>query len=227
MAKTLRVPNESRFVKAFARAVDPGDTLSLLLEVSALGNRDLAIVRRTREALDSTYDRASNMKDWELVHTIGVLRQALAESDSAAYLAYAVQGSPQASHMATEFAEALAVVGCTGDSQSSRRRPWEIEPNDLSLPHWRERVWKLLFAIPGNALPKPTQPPASPGPPCTCNDADSPPVLPQPEQARPSPVTTPIDARLMPGRSMRSTQGDDDDDQTVSTQSLRRDPAPG
>lgn len=178
MAKTLRVPNESRFVKAFARAVDPGDTLSLLLEVGALGNRDLVIVRRTREALDPAYDRASDLKDWELVHTIGVLRQALAESDSAAYLAYAVQGSPQASHVATEFAEALAVVGCASDSLSSRQRPWEIESHDLSLPHWQERVWKLLFAMPGNVLPKPSQPPASPGPPCTCSDADSPPGLP-------------------------------------------------
>ena len=63
MVKTLRVPNESRFVRAFTLAVDPGDTLNFLLEVGALGSQDLTIVRRTREALGLAYDRASDRKD--------------------------------------------------------------------------------------------------------------------------------------------------------------------
>jgi hypothetical protein len=184
MTKTLRVPNESRFVKAFALAVDPGDTLSLLLEIGALSSRDLTIVRRTREALDPAYDRASdgplsgdNGKDWEQTHTIGVLREALAQSDPAAYLAYRVQDNHRAAHTAVEYAEALAVVGCTADTLTLHRRPWEIEPDDLSLPEWQKRVWKLLFAMSGNALPKPSQPPAPPGASCTCSDADSPKAL--------------------------------------------------
>ena len=69
MAKTLQIPNEPRFVRAFALSVDPGDTLSLLLEVGALSSLDLTIVRRTREALDPAYDRASDVKDWEQTHT--------------------------------------------------------------------------------------------------------------------------------------------------------------
>jgi len=53
-----------------------------------------------------------------------------------------------------EYTEALAIFGCAADSRSSRRRPWEIERSVLSLPEWREQVWKLLFANPDNALPK-------------------------------------------------------------------------
>ena len=43
-----------------------------------------------------------------------------------------------------------------------RRRPWQIEPDDLSLTEWRKRVWKLLreAAMPGDALPMPAQLPA-------------------------------------------------------------------
>jgi len=155
MVKTLRIPNEPRFVRAFALAVDPGDTLSLLLEVGALANRDLAIVRRTREALDLAYDRASDVTDWEQTHTIGVLREALAQADSAAYLAYHCNNHRPAT-VATEYAEALTVVGCAADTLSSRRRPWEVEPNNLSLPDWRERVWKLLLDLPKGPLPNPT-----------------------------------------------------------------------
>ena len=69
MTKRLRVPDESRFVRAFALAVDPGDTLGLLMEIGALGSPDIGIVRRTREALLPTYDRASDLKDWDQAHT--------------------------------------------------------------------------------------------------------------------------------------------------------------
>ena len=87
MAKRLRIPDEPRFVRAFALAVDPGDTLGLLMEIGALGSPDpsaslrtsVGIVRRTREALVPAYDRASDLQDWEQTHTIGVLRDALAQ----------------------------------------------------------------------------------------------------------------------------------------------------
>jgi hypothetical protein len=173
MTKTLRIPDEVRFVQAFALAVDPGDTLGLLMEIGALGSPDVAIVRRTREALIPAYDRASDLKDWDQTHTISVLREALAQSDSAAYLAYRVRGNHRATHMATEYAEALAIVGCAADSLSSRQRPWEIEGNDLSLPEWRERIWKLLFAMPDNALPRPSDWPATGAAPCTCSEPAS------------------------------------------------------
>jgi hypothetical protein len=179
MTKTLRIPDEPRFVQAFALAVDPGDTLGLLMEIGALGSPDVGIVRRTREALIPAYDRASDLKDWDQTHTIGVLREALTQSDSAAYLAYRVRDNHRAAHTATEYAEALAIVGCAADSLSSRRRPWEIEGSDLSLPEWRERVWKLLFAMPDNALPKPAVQPETEAKPCTCNETDSPKALTQ------------------------------------------------
>jgi hypothetical protein len=182
MTKRLRISDEYRFVRAFALAVDPGDTLGLLIEIGALGNPDpsaslrtgVSIVRRTREALIPAYDRANDQKDWEQAHTIGVLREALAQSDSAAYLAYRVRDNHRATHTATEYAEALAIVGCAADSPSVLRRPWEIEGNDLSLPEWRERVWKLLFAMPDNALPKPAVKPETEAKPCTCSETDSP-----------------------------------------------------
>jgi hypothetical protein len=177
MTKLLRIPNEARFVRAFALAIDPGDTLSLLLEIGALGSRDLSLVRRTREALDPAYDRASDLKDWDQTHTISVLREALAQSDSAAYLAYCVRDNQRAGHTATEYAEALVVVGCAADTLTLRRRPWEIEPDDLSLPEWRRRVWKLLFAMPGNALPKPSTSQAPADPDCVCSESGSPKAL--------------------------------------------------
>ena len=173
MTRTLRFPDEPRFVQAFALAVDPGDTLGLLMEIGALGSRDVGIVRRTREALMPAHDRASDQKDWDQAHTIGILREALARSDSAAYLAYRVRDNHRAAHTATEYAEALAIVGCAADSLTSRRRPWEIEGNDLSLPEWRERVWKLLFAMPDNALPRPAVNPEAEAKPCTCSETDS------------------------------------------------------
>jgi hypothetical protein len=173
MTKLLRIPNEARFVRAFALVLDPGDTLSLLLEFGALGSRDLSLVRRTREVLDPAYDRASDLKDWDQTHSISVLREALAQSDSAAYLAYCVRDSQRAGHPATEYAEALAIVGCAADTLTLRRRPWEIEPDDLSLPGWRQRVWKLLFAMPGNALPRPTTSQAPADSDCSCNEPDS------------------------------------------------------
>jgi hypothetical protein len=187
MTKTLRIPDEPRFVQAFALAVDPGDTLGLLMEIGALGSPDpsaslwtgVGIVRRTREALIPAYDRASDLNDWDQTHTISVLRDALAQSDSAAYLAYRVRDNHRAAHTATEYAEALAIVGCAADSLSSRRRPWEMEGSDLSLPEWRERVWKLLFAMPDNALPKPAVKPETEAKACTCNETDSPKALTQ------------------------------------------------
>jgi hypothetical protein len=179
--KTLRVPNEPRFVRAFALAVDPGDTLGLLMEIGALGSPDVAIVRRTREALIPAYDRASDQKDWGQAHTTGVLRDALAQSDSAAYLAYRVRDNHRAAHSATDYAEALAIIGCAADTLTLRRRPWEIEGNDLSLPEWRERVWKLLreAVMPDNALPKPSEQPAPGAAPRTCNETGSAKALPQ------------------------------------------------
>ena len=177
MIKRLRIPDEPRFVRAFALAIDPGDTLGLLVEIGALGSPDVCIVRRTREALIPAHDRASDQKDWEQAHTIGVLRDALAQSDSAAYLAYRVCDNHRAVHKATEYAEALAVIGCAADTLATRRRPWEIEGNDLCLPEWRERVWKLLFAMPDNALPKPSVKPETGAKPCTCNETDSPKAL--------------------------------------------------
>ena len=158
MTKTLRIPNEYRFVRAFALVVDPGDTLAVLIEIGALSSADLAIVRRTREALIPAYDRASDPKNWDQTHAIAVLREALALPDSAAYLAYQVRGNHRAPHTATEYAEALAVVGCAADTMTVRRRPWEIQPDDLSLPDWRKRVWKLLreAAMSDNALPRPS-----------------------------------------------------------------------
>ena len=155
MVRTLRVPNEARFVRAFALTVDPGDTLGLLMEIGALGSPDVGIVRCTREALIPAYDRASDLKNWDQAHTIGVLREALAQPDSAAYLAYRVRDSRGATRTAAEYAEALAVVGCAADTLGLRRRPWEVEPSDISLPEWRTRIWNLLFALPGNTLPKP------------------------------------------------------------------------
>jgi len=173
MTERLRIPDEYRFVRAFALAVDPGDALGLLMEIGALRSPDVSIVRRTREALIPAYDRASDLKDWEQAHTIGGLREALAQSDLAAYLAYRVGDNHRSAHTATEYAEALAVIGCAADSLSSRRRPWEIEPNDLSLPEWRDRVWKLLFAMPDSALPKPSERPAAGTAPCTCSETGS------------------------------------------------------
>lgn len=158
MTNILHVPDELRFVRALAVVVDLADTFTLLLEIDAFQNQDLAIVRHTREALTQAYDRASDLKDWDQTHTISVLREALALPDSAAYLAYQVRGNNRAPHAATEYAEALAIVGCAADTMTVRRRPWEIEPDDLSLPEWRKRVWKLLreAAMPDNALPMPS-----------------------------------------------------------------------
>ena len=182
---------------SLAVAVNPGDTYGLLMEIGALGSPDIGIMRRTREALVPADGRASDVKDWEQAHTIGVLREALAQSDSAAYLAYRVRDNHRAAHTA-EYAEALrpvlrstasgavwpgtgstaslavAVVGAAVESLSSHRRPWEIEPNDLSMPEWRKRVWKLLVGMPGNALPKPTTPHAADRTACTCTEPESP-----------------------------------------------------
>jgi len=84
---------------------------------------------------------------------------------SAAYLAYRVRDNRLAAHTATEaspvssaepYVKALAVIGCAADPLTLWRRPSEIEGNDLTLPEWWERVWKLLFAMPDDALPRPS-----------------------------------------------------------------------
>ena len=169
MTNPLHVPNEPRFVHALALAVDPGDTLTLLLEIGALQNQDLSIVRRTREALSPAYDRASDRKDWQQAHTVGVLQQALATPDAAAYLAYHTRRlSPTGP--ADQFADALAIIGCAADTLGlPHRRPWEIEPNDLGLADWREQIWRLLLAMPADGLPQPSM--------GTCNEPGSPQAL--------------------------------------------------
>ncbi|MCL7451688.1 MAG: hypothetical protein M8467_01430 [Anaerolineae bacterium] len=123
MRKELQIPNEPRFVRSFALAGNAGDTLGLLFELSALESRGPLLVRRTREALDPVYDRASDFKDWDQTHTISVLREALAQPDAAAYLTYRARDNHRATHTATEFAEALAVVGCAADTLTLRRQP--------------------------------------------------------------------------------------------------------
>ena len=186
MTKRLRIPNEPRFVRACALAVDPGDTLSLLMEAGAVRRHALGVVRRTRDVLLPVQDQACESKDWERAHTLGVLREALAHPDSAAFLAYCAGDDHGTTHTAAgasverpaePYAEALAIIGCVADSLGSRRRPWEIEGDDLSLSEWRDRVRKLLFAMPDNTLPKPSEQPATAAPPCTCNEADSPGAL--------------------------------------------------
>jgi hypothetical protein len=228
MTKRLRISDEYRFVRAFALAVDPGDTLGLLIEIGALGSPDIGIVRRTRKALIPAYDRASdrplpagNGKDWEQAHTISVLREALAQSDSAAYLAYRLRDNHRAAHTATEaspvssaesYAEALTIIGCAADSGylggslGLRRRPWEILGNDLSLPEWQERVWKLLFAMPDNALPRPSEQPAAGAAPCLCSQADSPTPLGGPRTPRLIRSTVPVHSRK-PGPGFQSPGG--------------------
>jgi len=154
--KTLRVPSEPRFVRAFALAVDPADLPALLMEIGALAGPDVAMVRRTREAVVPGYDWASDLLGWEQVHTISVLREALAQPDGAAYLAYHVQHKPPSVPIAAVYAETLAIVGCAADSLGVRRRPWEIEPGDLHLPEWRQRVQRLLReAVTDNSLSGP------------------------------------------------------------------------
>ena len=191
MTKRLRIPDEPRFVRAFALAVDPGDTLGLLMEIGALGSPDrsasLRLARTGRSSAScaerarpsSAYDRASDQKDWEQAHTSCVLREALAQSDSAAYLAYQVRDNHPPLTQPPSMPKLWPSSAARRTSLAVRRRPWEIEPNDLSLPEWRERVWKLLFAMPDNALPKPSVKPETGAKPCTCNETDSPKALTQ------------------------------------------------
>jgi hypothetical protein len=93
MTKLLRISNGTRFVGDFALVIDPGTPSACCSKSAPLGSRDLSLVRRTREALDLAYDRASNMKDWDQAHSISALREALAQADSAAYLAYRGRGA--------------------------------------------------------------------------------------------------------------------------------------
>jgi len=102
---------------------------------------------------------------------------------SAAYLAYRVRDNRLAAHTATEaspvssaepYVKALAVIGCAADPLTLWRRPSEIEGNDLTLPEWWERVWKLLFAMPDDALPRPSMKTEA-----ACEDTDSPEALTQ------------------------------------------------
>ena len=145
--RTLRVPDEARFVQAFAPAVDADDTLSLLMEIGAVGSPDVGIVRHTREALASAYDSASELKDWDQAHAVSILREALAKPDGAAYLSYYMRVTHCAAS-STEYTEALAIVVCAADTMGCRRRPWELQPDALSLPEWRQRVARLLSSLP-------------------------------------------------------------------------------
>jgi hypothetical protein len=174
MTGMLRIPNEPRFVRAFALAVDPGDALSLLLEIGALSSKDLSFVRRTREALEPAHEMATERRDWDLVHATSVLSNALAQPDHAAFLAYQI-AHPQLANQGNNLAEALATIGCACEYQY-HRRPWEVacEPDAFNLGIWRGYMWRLLFTIPGEALPKPSQTTASG---CTCSDPDSPKAL--------------------------------------------------
>ena len=71
---------------------------------------------------------------------------------------------------ADRFADSLAVVGCAADTLGfPHRRPWEIEPDDLGLADWRGQIWRLLLALPDDALPQPST--------CTCSEPDSPKAL--------------------------------------------------
>lgn len=177
MNKTLRVPNESRFVQALALAVDPADALSFLLEVGALKDCHLGIVRRVREALDPAYEAASERKDWDLAHATSILSAALAQPDGAAFLAYRV-AHPKLAGEGNNLAEVLAVVGC---GYEYHRRPWELDrdPGSFSLGAWRGYLWRLLGqVIPGKTLPKPGQLPAVEGNPvCICSEPGSPKAL--------------------------------------------------
>jgi len=99
MANPLRIPDGPRCMRAFALAVDPGDTLSLLMEIGALGGSDptvslgrcIGIVRCTREALVPAYDRGQRPQRLDQTHTISLLREALTQPDCVAYLAYHVR----------------------------------------------------------------------------------------------------------------------------------------
>jgi len=177
MARTLRIPNETRFVRAFALSVDPGDTLSLLLEIGALSSKDLSFVRRTREALEPAHELATERRDWDLVHATSVLSTALAQPDHAAFLAYQI-ACPQLAGQGNNLAEALATIGCACEYQYGRR-PWEVadEPDSFNLGIWRGYVWRLLFTIPGKALPRPSTSQASADPGCRCSEPDSPKAL--------------------------------------------------
>ena len=126
------------------------------MEIGALGSPDVGIARRTREVLIPACDRASDLKGWNQTHTILVLREELGQSDSAACRVRQMRKNRRAAHTATEYGEALAIVGCAADTLTLRLRPWEIDPEDLSLPSDGSGVWKLLFAMPSDALPRPS-----------------------------------------------------------------------
>jgi hypothetical protein len=145
--RTIRVPDERRFVHAIAKAVDPGDSLSLLKGIGAVTRPDMAVVRHTRQTLASAHDRASDLSVLDQTHTIAVLLDTLSQPDAAAYLAYHARGNRCAA-WSTGYAEALAVVGCASDTLGSRRRPWEILTDALCLPERRQPVAKFLSALP-------------------------------------------------------------------------------
>lgn len=138
MKKTLHIPNESRFVRALALAVEPADTLALLLEIGALSNRDLAPVRRIRESLEAVYNAVSDARDWEAVNVAGVLINALAEPDHQAYLAY---------HQAGRMT-ALATIYTAYYFRGSRKRPWSDEPDKPAL----QILYRILLGE-NNLLP--------------------------------------------------------------------------
>ncbi len=115
MTKTLGVPDEPRFVRAFAPAIDPGDTQGLLMEIGALGSPDIGIVRRTREALAPAHD----WPGWTW---------------RAGWLP--VPDSSKVTHTAADFGEAPATIGRAVDSVSSRlmNRCFLIQPGPTPWP---------------------------------------------------------------------------------------------
>lgn len=126
MKKTLRIPNEPRFVRALALAVEPADTLALLMEIGALSNRDMAPVRKIREALYPTYAEASKARADEAANVLGVLMHALTQPDHQAYLAYCIaQGGDKL--------EALATIHNAAYTTLSYRRPWDSKPDKHAL----------------------------------------------------------------------------------------------
>jgi len=136
--KALRVPHEARFVYALALAVEPVDTLALLMEIGALSSRDMAPVRRIRESLEAVYNAVSDAKDWEAVNVVSVLINALAEPDHQAYLAY-----HQADRMTT-----LATIYTAYYFRGSRKRPWSDKPDKQAL----QVLYRILLGE-NNLLP--------------------------------------------------------------------------
>ena len=137
--KTLRVPNEPKFIRALAMAVEPADALALLLEIGALDSQNLAPVRKIRESLSRIYDIVSAARDWEATDVVTVLLNALASPDNQAYLAY---------HREDKLTALATIYGVAYSASYHHRRPWTSEPD--------QRAYNVLLRIltgGGNLLP--------------------------------------------------------------------------